>query len=114
MTKCDNPDLPPNKIVGATAECLVVEIDSKRRSAPWAAVKSVYASIAKRDDDMPIMAFEINEGQAVRSLLVGQVDPVLGRIEGRVAHWIAGGSSGGGMGTSPRRSADGAARVPPE
>lgn len=81
MTKYDNADLPPNRIVGATAECLIVEIDGKHRSVPWAAVNSVYASIAIRDDDMPILAFEIKEGRAVRSMLVAQVDPVWAELK---------------------------------
>lgn len=81
VNKFDDPGMPPNRIVGATAECLIVDIDGKHRPLAWALVESVYATIAIRDDNMPIMAFEIKEGQAPRSMLVGQVDPVWAELK---------------------------------
>lgn len=70
-----------NRIVGATVENLIVEINSKRRELAWASVESVYASVATRNDNMPIMAFEIRDGRTHRSMLVGQVDAVWAELK---------------------------------
>ncbi|WP_371424545.1 hypothetical protein [Tardiphaga sp.] len=74
MSECDDLSVSVNRIVGATAEQLIVEINGERRPLAWTLVKTVHATIAVRDENMPIMAFEINEGRTRRSLLVGQVD----------------------------------------
>lgn len=81
MNKCNDPSAPPNRIVGATAENLIVEINGERRPLAWTSVESVYATIAIRDDNMPIMAFEIIEGKTPRSILVGQVDIVWAELK---------------------------------
>lgn len=64
----DSLDMPINRIVGATARDLTLEINGRRRSVAWASVKSIYASIAVRDDNMPIMAFEIQDGRGRAAL----------------------------------------------
>lgn len=81
MSESNEQAMPLNRIVKATAENLILEINGKRRSFAWASVESVYASIAVRDDNMPILAIEIRDGRARRSLLVGQVDTVWGELK---------------------------------
>lgn len=74
MSNCDDPSVSVNRIVGATVENLIVEVNGERRPLAWTLVETVHATIAVRDENMPVMAFGINEGQTQRSLLVGQAD----------------------------------------
>jgi hypothetical protein len=77
----DGLDMPLNRIVGATAMDLRLEINGQSRSVAWTSVESIYASIAVRDDNIPIMAFEIQDGRTRRSLIVGQVDAVWAELK---------------------------------
>lgn len=81
MSKRDDPSPAVNRIIGATAENLIVEIDGECRPVAWTMVESVYATIATRNDSIPVMAFEIKEGRTPRSLLVAQIDAVWAELK---------------------------------
>lgn len=76
MNEHDDPSPFVNRIIGATAEHLIIEVDGNHRPLAWTTVESVYATIATQGDSMLIMAFEIREGRTPRSLIVAQIDAV--------------------------------------
>ena len=72
---------PLNRIVRATTEALVVEIDGERRPLPWTMVDNVYATVVADDDDIVVMAFEVRDRDGPRCMLVGQSDAVWAELK---------------------------------
>lgn len=74
MTKYDGPSIGYNRVIGATVDNLVLEINGKHQPLAWTSVEGIYATIAKDDDAILIMAFEVMDGRTPRTIIAAQAD----------------------------------------